>query len=264
MSVDPKMGRATAGLADQPDALRGACTFANLTLPEPLPAEPMGLVMEWINLAGTSKTQPNPNAMTLATVDGQGRPSARIVLCRKIDAARGVFVFYTNYDSRKGLEAEGAGGGAGGGHVALVFHWDHLDRQIRIEGRVTRSPEAESDAYFATRPALSRVAAWASDQSRPLASRAQLLEQNRAAEARFGVVRRGEQDSEVEVPPGLVVPRPGNWGGFRVWAEHVELWLGHSTRLHDRARWSRALTASEVDGAAGYAGGGGTCTRLQP
>ncbi len=108
------MGRATAGLADQPDALRGACTFANLTLPEPLPAEPMGLVMEWINLAGTSKTQPNPNAMTLATVDGQGRPSARIVLCRKIDAARGVFVFYTNYDSRKGLEAEGAGGGQSG------------------------------------------------------------------------------------------------------------------------------------------------------
>lgn len=236
------------------DALRGACSFQGLTLPEPLPPEPVALLAQWLADASAAGTQPNPNAMTLATIDPDGRPSARIVLCRGLDEARGFLTFYTNYDGRKGRAL------AAHPRAALVFHWDHLERQVRIEGPVAHAPAAESDAYFAGRPPGSRVAAWASDQSAPLASRDQLLARQRQAEARFGVPEGVDPDTL----RGLNVPRPPHWGGVRVYFESVELWLGHPNRLHDRAVWTRPLTPATVDGVPGYGGGAWRVTRLMP
>jgi len=235
------------------EALRGACTFKGETLPEPLPSEPMGLFTMWLGDAAAAKTQPNPNAMTLATVDGHGRPASRVVLARGVDPARGFINFYTNRQGAKGVQLGTAP------YAALGFHWDHLERQVRIEGPVTPCPEAESDAYFASRPVLSRVAAWASDQSRPLASRTQLADQYRRALERFGL-----QDQEPPRGTAVNIPRPPHWGGYRVWAERVELWLGHSNRLHDRAEWTRTLTPATIDGVPGFEGGQWEVQRLQP
>lgn len=234
-------------------ALTGPCQFKGDTLPDPLPVEPFGLVTMWLSDASAAKTQPNPNAMTVATVGSDGRPSARVVLCRGVDAEGGSVVFYTNYTSRKGEEADGK-------RVAAVFHWDHLERQVRIEGVAMRVSEAESDAYFASRPKGSRIAAWASDQSRPIARRQELLDRQAEFERRFGV-RAGV---DVERDPGVVVPRPPHWGGFRVFAESVELWLGHPQRLHDRAEWKRTLTLATVRGVPGMVGGVWSLTRLMP
>lgn len=235
--------------------LAGACSFKGETLPEALPGEPFGLFTTWLADAGAAKAQPNPNAMTLATVDERGRPVARVVLARGIDSARGFVTFYTNRQSAKGGQLERGGVG----HAAGLFHWDHLERQVRIEGPVTRCTDVESDAYFASRPVLSRVAAWASQQSRPLVDRAQLIEQYRAALTRFGL-----EDREPPRGTSVNVPRPPHWGGYRLWAERVELWLGHANRLHDRAEWTRPLTPATVDGVAGFEGGAWTSRRLQP
>ncbi len=260
--VDPNVG---------PEALRGAlsgtCAFANLELPSPLPAEPFALMQAWLAEAGQRRTQPNPNAATLATVDPDGRPSARVVLIRDLDANRGVLKFYTNYQSRKGQAIMREP------RVALCMHWDHLDRQVRVEGIAVPSPGWESDRYFASRPVMSRVAAWASQQSRPIESRDALLVHFEEAAVRFGVPanapRNGKGDVPAETAALLSVPRPPYWGGFRVVASAVELWLGHTARLHDRARWERTLTPAsldEPDGSSwkGYAGGLWNVTRLQP
>jgi pyridoxamine 5'-phosphate oxidase len=237
---------------DVSKALSGSCAFSDEHLPDVLPAEPFGMLTQWLAMAGELRVQPNPNAMTLATVGADGSPSARVVLARRIDAGLGYVVFFTNYASEKGLQM------AQNARVALCMHWDNLDRQARIEGVATRSPTAESDAYFNSRPVPSRIAAWASEQSRPIASRGALLEQNARAEARFG------DAAGASASGGVQVPRPGHWGGFRVWASRVELWRGHSNRLHDRARWERTLTPAQVDGVAGFEGSAWSATRLQP
>ncbi|MBA4028870.1 MAG: pyridoxamine 5'-phosphate oxidase [Planctomyces sp.] len=244
MSVDPRHPH------PHPEPLRGAlsgaCAFADQALPDPLPGEPFGVLAQWLAEAAERNAQPNPNAMTLATVGPDGAPSARVVLCRGMDQAAGTLTFYTNYHSRKGRQIES------GGAVALVFHWDHLDRQARIEGAAVRVSAQESDAYFAGRPVLSRVAAWASDQSQPLGRRGQLFERQAAAEARFGVTgepagAQGEPLSQQQ--PRTDVPRPPHWGGYRVWARRVELWVGHTYRLHDRGLWERSLRPSSAPGA---------------
>ncbi len=214
-------------------------------LPDALPADPMPLARAWLDRAMAGKTQPNPNSMTLATVDADGRPSARIVLCKDMVVDPGYVVFYTNRESRKGRAL------AGRPHAALVLHWDAMDRQVRLEGPVTPSPDEESDAYFASRPLTSRVAAWASEQSRPLASRGELI--RRAAEA---MQRLGVKVDQKEAH----VARPPHWGGFRVWAQRVELWVGEQSRLHDRAEWTRTLTPA----AGGFTCGAWSATRLQP
>jgi pyridoxamine 5'-phosphate oxidase len=229
-----------------------------------LPAEPFGLFMEWMRLAAgngdaAKKVQPNPNAMTLATVDADGIPSLRVVLARGVDANRGFVTFYTNYRSVKG-RAIGAEHGEPGAKVALGFFWDGLDRQVSIRGLAARATSAESDNYFNHRPVASRIAAWASAQSEPLAARDQLLKQNHDAEKRFGYSKGMSPAAEAE----LVVPRPPWWGGIRVYAQSVQLWLGHSDRLHDRAEWTRTLTPGEVDGTQGFVGGPWHATRLQP
>lgn len=204
-------------------------------LPEPLPSDPLPLVADW--LAEAAVRVRNSMSMALATVDPDGRPTARMVICRGFDARAGWLVFYTDRDSDKGAAL------AAHPRAAVVFHWDVFERQIRIEGPVTHAPDADSDAYWASRPPDARAAASASDQSRPLASRAVLL-------ARVAEVAAHAGD----------VPRPKRWGGYRIWAERVELWVGQPARIHDRARWVRTLT---VDGD-GFAGGPWSATRLMP
>jgi pyridoxamine 5'-phosphate oxidase len=151
------------------------------------------------------------NAMTLATVDAQGQPSARMVLLKGLDA-RG-FTFYTNYQSRKGVEL------AANPRAALVFYWPHLERQVCVTGSVTQLPSSESDAYFRSRPRGSRIAAWASDQSRVVRDRAVLEQQSHRIEAQYA---------------GPDVRRPPHWGGYVLAPATVEFWQGRPNRFHDR------------------------------
>jgi pyridoxamine 5'-phosphate oxidase len=224
----------------------------NDLLPDPLPAEPMALASAWLATARAARQQPNPDSMVLATVGPSGQPSARIVLCKEIDVEGGRVSFVTNYDSRKGREL------AQNPRAALVFHWDHSHRQIRVEGIVVKAPAAESDAYFATRNWQRQIGAWASAQSQPLRSREQLNASVRAAADRFGAPHPSPDN--VNDPPAVSIPRPSFWGGYYLWAESVELWIEGSARIHERARWTRSLTTDGPDVGAGPWG----ATRLQP
>jgi pyridoxamine 5'-phosphate oxidase len=228
-------------------------TFWTETLPDPLPANPLHLAAQWLAQARLDASQPNPNAMVLATVDDRGFPSARVVLCKDIAAQPGYILFYTNYHSRKGQEL------AANRRAAVVFHWDHRHRQVRAEGQVEPLSDADNDAYFRTRPWQSRLGAWASEQSQPVESR-QALESSVAAMARrFGIPYEGPgspEPSDVTVD----VPRPPNWGGYRLILDAVELWVEGEFRIHDRARWTRALPdRHHADSDAPW-----SVTRLQP
>ncbi len=225
------------------------------TLPTPLPAEPLALAADWLERATRLGAQPNPNAMTLATVGSDGQPSARIVLCKEILPQPGLLSFYTNYESQKGREL------ADNPRAAVVFHWDHLHLQVRIEGRVVRSPAEDSDAYFASRPWQRRIGAWASQQSRPVADRTALEAAVREVAARFGAPVPGPEDDPEQdrVAATLRIPRPPFWGGYQLWASAVELWVEGESRIHDRARWTRALGPSTP-----FSPGPWSVTRLQP
>lgn len=209
--------------------------FVAQNLPDPLPKDPMSLAGTWLLQAWDEQVQPNPNAMLLATANSAGMPTARMVLCKEIVADPGYVVFFSGYDSAKGRDL------AANPRACAVFYWDEMRRQLRLEGRVLRSPAAESDDYFASRPWRSRIAAWASQQSRPVANRHALIEQFRDTARRLGApdpLAAPEDDEE----PDFHVPRPPQWGGYRLWAEAVEMWVEGEYRLHDRARWTRNLT----------------------
>jgi pyridoxamine 5'-phosphate oxidase len=193
-----------------------------------LPSDPIALVQRWLADAQATGVDQH-DAMTLATATRDGRPSARVVLLKGIDA-RGL-AFFTNYESCKARELDA------NPHAALVLLWIPLQRQVRVTGRVERLSAEESDAYFATRPRGSQLGAWASEQSRPLPDRAALEARWAALDERWG---------------GGAVPRPPHWGGYRVAPDEVELWQGRANRLHDRFRSVRT--------AAGEWG----WTRLQP
>jgi pyridoxamine 5'-phosphate oxidase len=226
-------------------------TFWTETLPDPLPANPLVLAAQWLAQARLDASQPNPNAMVLATVDARGYPSARVVLCKEIAAQPGFILFYTNYHSRKGREL------AANHRAAVVFHWDHRHRQVRAEGQVEPLSDADNDAYFRTRAWQSRLGAWASEQSQPVASR-QALESSVAAMARrFGIPYDGPGSAEPS-DVSVDVPRPPHWGGFRLNVEAVELWVEGEFRIHDRARWTRSLADAQGAGAPW------TVSRLQP
>ncbi|HLW25003.1 MAG TPA: pyridoxamine 5'-phosphate oxidase [Steroidobacteraceae bacterium] len=221
------------------------------TLPDPLPANPFELVALWLRHAYHDAAQPNPNAMVLATADQHGQPSARVVLCKEIDEQAGNILFYTNYESHKGRQLRS------NPRAAVVFHWDHHHRQVRAEGRVETLSSAQNDAYFRTRPWQSRIGAWASRQSEPVESRAALERSVTAAARRFGIPYAGPGSAEPEQVEAEV-PRPPYWGGFRLRAEAVELWVEGRFRIHDRARWVRTL-AEDPSGATPW-----SVTRLQP
>jgi pyridoxamine 5'-phosphate oxidase len=176
--------------------------------------DPVAQFAAWWELA--EREVPLPDAMTLATVGADGAPDARMVLLKGFGADG--FRFFTNYESSKGEQL------AATPRAALILHWREVDRQVRIRGPVERLPEAESDAYFATRPRAAQLGAWASPQSRPLADRAELDARLKEMEARFG-------DGEV--------PRPPHWGGYVVQHDEVEFWQGQVGRLHDRFLYTR-------------------------
>ena len=175
-----------------------------------LPDNPLEIVSAWIDQAIETKVN-EPTAVIVGTATPEGRPSMRTVLLKEVVDGR--FVFYTNYDSRKGKQI------AANPHVALTFLWHERERQIHVEGTIERLPAAESDAYFAMRPYKSRVGARISPQSQPIPSREYIMMRFAAESLRF---------------VGREVPRPEHWGGFTVTPSRIELWQGRDSRLHDR------------------------------
>lgn len=183
----------------------------NVLLEETAAASPLEQFSQWFDQALQAKV-PEPNAMTLATVDSTGQPSARTVLIKGFDA-RG-FVFFTNYESRKGRDL------LDNPRAALLFFWQPLERQVRIEGVIEKASAEESDAYFHSRPLGSRLGAWASEQSQPI-TRAELEAREQTFRERYG-----------DQPP-----RPPHWGGYRLVPTLFEFWQGRASRLHDRLRY---------------------------
>ncbi|WP_116131521.1 pyridoxamine 5'-phosphate oxidase [Tropicimonas sp. IMCC34043] len=181
--------------------------------------DPFDLARAW--LAEAEASEPNdPNAIALATVDAEGLPNVRMVLLKEIEGqgTDGAFLFYTNYGSVKAVEIDQSG------KAAFVMHWKSLRRQIRVRGTLTREDGAKADAYYASRSLKSRLGAWASHQSQPLASRAALL----------------AEVARVTADKGISPPRPPFWGGYRLRPVEIEFWADGAFRLHDRFRWCRA------------------------
>ena len=177
--------------------------------------DPFVIARTWLDAA--TEAEPNDaNAIALSTVDETGLPNVRMVLLKEIEDA--AFVFYTNYESQKGQELASAG------KAAFVMHWKSLRRQIRVRGLVSREEGPQADAYYASRSLKSRLGAWASDQSRPLSSRAALVAEVAKVTARHGTRPK----------------RPPFWGGFRIAPVEIEFWADGAFRLHDRFRWRRA------------------------
>ena len=182
--------------------------------------DPFALARTWLAEAGPQELN-DPDAVALATVDADGLPNVRMVLLREIEAD--AFVFYTNYGSAKARELDAAG------KAAFVLHWKSLRRQVRVRGLVEREDGAKADAYYASRSLKSRLGAWASEQSRPLASRAALM-----AEVAKMTARHGTNP-----------PRPPFWGGYRIRPLEIEFWADGAFRLHDRFRWHRQGLADD-------------------
>ena len=185
-------------------------------------ADPIAQFSMWWDDASAAQVR-EANAMTLATADADGKPAARTVLLKGFDQSG--FVFFTNYDSRKGAEL------AANARAALLFFWPELERQIRIDGSVERTSAQESDEYFRSRPLASRIGAWASPQSRPISSKAWLM-------ARV---------AEMTLRHATASSRPPHWGGYRVVPTAIEFWQGRPSRLHDRLLYTRADASADAE-----------------
>lgn len=205
---------------------------------DPLPPDPFPIAEAWLNDAFAAQQQIDPHAIALATIDEAGHPEVRFVLCKALEPGPGCLVFYTNKRSPKGRALHA------NAYASAAFLFGPQQRQVRIAGPVEEVGDAEADAYFATRPLDSRIGAWASAQSEPIASRAALEAEYERRAASFGA-RPGDADA--------AIPRPQHWGGYRIRAERIELWHSRPGRLHDRALWLRALP-----------GGAWRAQRLQP
>lgn len=217
-------------------------------LPTDLRFSPFKIVSRWFNEAVELAWQPNPNNMVISTVKESTQkktaqasvldnealeekvyvPDARVVLCKDVNIEKGYLVFYTNYQSDKGEQLKL------NANATALFHWDNLGRQVRISGKIMKSPVMESENYFNSRDPLSRVGAWASDQSQSIKSREDLLNRVKEEQERFK-------------PAGENIPRPPHWGGYRLWANKVELWISHPGRIHDRAVWTRDIKDQQED-----------------
>ena len=182
--------------------------------------DPVAFFMHWFGEAQTAQIS-EVNAMTLATTDAEGRPHARIVLLKGIE--NGGFTFFTNYNSAKGAQA------AANEHVALLFFWKELERQVRVEGTITRISAAASDAYFQSRPEGSRIGAWASPQSQRIAERS--------------VIENNYKQYETQFADGNI-PRPPHWGGYVVVPHSIEFWQGRASRMHDRILFKQDATGT--------------------
>lgn len=219
-----RQAAATIG-AETPQEEAGARLAADVGAPGDSATDPFALAQAWLDAA--ARTEPNDaNAMALATADAAGMPNVRMVLLKEIEPAgvlpcgRGAFVFYTNYESAKGREL------AANARAAISLHWKSQHRQLRARGRVEKVEAEKADAYYASRAYASRIGAWASKQSRPLASRAELVGEAMKVGARFP----------------LSPPRPPHWGGFRIIPDEIEFWADGPFRMHDRwkRRWDGA------------------------
>ncbi len=201
-------------------------------LSQSMTQNPLLLLQSWLNEAMELDLQPNPDTMAIATSNSQGLPNVRMVLCKEINTEEGYVVFYTNYNSVKSLEIKE------NPKCSALFHWDKLGYQIRIRGEILQSPDEENDTYFASRHLGSQVGAWASNQSDPVEDREALDGQFKKILDRFNLTSESITRNEQKIP------RPPNWGGYRLWIEEIEFWLNQKDRLHDRLHFRRALTIS--------------------
>jgi len=214
---------------------------------DPLPDSPLPIVRRWIKEARREESCRNPDAMALASVDQSGIPRVRMVLCRDADWLRGCFGFYTNRKSPKAREIESSGWASG------VFYWEPMGRQLRITGRVEKTRDGESDAYFAGRPRGAQLAAWASAQSERVDSRVALLGRLDQTARRWG--RSAESGS---------IDRPPDWGGYTIVANRIELWVDRRDRLHDRVAWTRPLEGRDAQPEESLEDSNWRAERLQP
>ena len=193
---------------------------------------PVLILKEWMDEVVEAKIQPNPNSMSISTIDANNRPNSRMVLCKEINEELGYLVFYTNYQSNKSKEI-GVNNECSG-----LFHWDTFGYQVRVRGIIVKSPEAESDNYFATRDIGSQLSAWSSHQSQIVEDRESLDDHFQQAMDKFNL-----KDSELE-SSDINIPRPEFWGGYRIWIREIELWLNQKDRFHDRLLFTRKLVAT--------------------
>ena len=190
---------------------------------------PVLVLKEWLHEARQSKIQPNPNSMSISTVDSMGCPNSRMVLCKEINEDLGYLVFYTNYNSEKSKEIESHN------NCSALFHWDPLGYQVRVRGKLIKSPNDESDNYFSTRKVGRQLSAGASNQSDHVENRESLDDQFQKIMKRFNIQDEDLDSTEIEIP------RPDFWGGYRIWINEIELWLNQSERFHDRLSFKRDL-----------------------
>ncbi len=210
---------------------------------------PVLILKEWMDEVVQSKIQPNPNSMSISTIDAKGRPNSRMVLCKEVNEKLGYLVFYTNYESNKAKEI-GVNNECSG-----LFHWDTFGYQVRVRGTIVQSPEVDSDKYFATRDIGSKLSAWASHQSQIVEDRESLDNQFQQTMDKFNVKESQLESSDINIP------RPEFWGGYQIWIREIELWLNQKDRFHDRLSFKRtlAITSSGIEASNDWA-----IKRLQP
>lgn len=212
---------------------------------DPLPVDPLPILADWQRDAFDQGLQSNPHAIALATVEPDGAPAVRMVLCKRIDVELGEVIFYTDRRSRKGCAL------ANHPRAAAVFYWGPQNRQARVTGEVRFVDDSEADAYFATRPSDSQLGAWASEQSHPIDSRRDLERRLSAEAKRFGI-KPGNS-------PCAELPRPPHWVGYAIQLDRIELWVSRPGRIHDRVVWKRPARASRAEARCPW-----TSQRLQP